>query len=142
VGDTIIREIKFANVDGPKSGNISTAAPVREVCVHHHPSRVDFQQQDGSNISNIVSRDSEGSLLLTFSFEWRHPEVEDGSDRAAELKAKHEEVYFKRQDIVVRFSLINNRSLRKLWRVQSAPYAAWWRRVKYNNWLVHKVEPR
>jgi hypothetical protein len=101
-GDTIIREIKFmTNVDGAKTGNTSTAVPVREVCVHHHPSRVDFQQQDGSNISNIISKDSEGNLLLTFSFEWRHPEVEDGSGKAAELKAKHEEVHFRRQDTVV-----------------------------------------
>lgn len=67
-GNTVTRIATF------KAGLASPDAPerkVREVCVHMAPSRIDFQQEDGSNVSNIVSFGPDNELLMTYSFEWR-----------------------------------------------------------------------
>jgi Domain of unknown function (DUF1857) len=53
---------------------------------------VDFQQPDGTTISNIISDGPSGEpedLFLSYSFEWKHPNVEAGSAQAEELQAKH-----------------------------------------------------
>ncbi|KAK8085525.1 hypothetical protein PG997_006796 [Apiospora hydei] len=78
---TITREVVFkSNPD----------KPVREECVHYAPSRVDFRQQDGSTISNVVSRDGEGELMMTYVFEWRHPEVKEEDESEVEkLRESH-----------------------------------------------------
>lgn len=81
-GDTTIREATFKG--NPK--------PVREVCVHLAPSRVDFKQEDGSNISNIVSKGPDGSLQMTYAFEWRHPDITAGSEEETQLREKYEKL--------------------------------------------------
>ncbi|KAK7932189.1 hypothetical protein PG985_002901 [Apiospora marii] len=65
---TITREVIFKS---------QPDKPVREECVHYAPCRVDFRQEDGSTISNVVSRDPRGELVMTYVFEWRHPGVEE-----------------------------------------------------------------
>jgi hypothetical protein len=53
---------------------------------------VDFEQTDGTTISNIISDGPSGEpedLFLSYSFEWKHPDVEAGSAQATELQAKH-----------------------------------------------------
>jgi hypothetical protein len=37
--------------------------------------RVEFEQPDGSRISNVVSDGASGELYMTYIFEWRHPGV-------------------------------------------------------------------
>lgn len=92
-GNTVVRQATFKAEDNNKETN----DPVKEVCVHLPPSRVDFKQEDESTISNIVSKGPEGDLFMTYSFEWRHPKVEEGSSEEKELKAKYEKV----SDVVV-----------------------------------------
>ncbi|KAK6850661.1 hypothetical protein PG987_000295 [Apiospora arundinis] len=78
---TVVREVVFRS---------QPDKPVREECVHYPPSRVDFRQEDGSTISNVVSRDGEGALMMTYVFEWRHPEVAEGDEkRVEELRESH-----------------------------------------------------
>lgn len=77
---TITREVVFKS---------RPDKPVREECVHYAPSRVDFRQEDGSTISNVVSRDPEGGLMMTYVFEWRHPEVAERSDEGEKLRESH-----------------------------------------------------
>ena len=67
-GATTTREVVFKT---------QPEKPVREECVHYAPSRVDFRQEDGSTISNVVSRDADGALMMTYVFEWRHPDVSE-----------------------------------------------------------------
>ncbi|KAK8158740.1 hypothetical protein IWX90DRAFT_482159 [Phyllosticta citrichinensis] len=55
--------------------------------------KVDFQQPDGSTITNLISTGAGGQddLYLTYIFEWRHPELSaDASDEIAKLQAKHD----------------------------------------------------
>ncbi|RYP03814.1 hypothetical protein DL764_004864 [Monosporascus ibericus] len=80
----VVREVVFTP-DGPRPGG----GTIKEVCVHYPPARVDFQQENGSTITNLVSKGPKGELLMTYSFEWRHPDVEEGSAKAAELKEAH-----------------------------------------------------
>ncbi|KAK1832997.1 DUF1857-domain-containing protein [Podospora conica] len=65
-------------------------APVKEVCAHHPPVRVDFYQPEtGSRIGNYISQGpsgEEGDLFMTFVFEWRHEGVEEGSEEARGLE--------------------------------------------------------
>jgi len=82
---TIVREVQFAPGQGPKAGG----QPVKETCLHFPPCRVDFQQEDGSTISNVVSKGQDGELWMTYVFEWRHAEVQEGSAEAKELEEKH-----------------------------------------------------
>lgn len=85
-GNTVVRQATFRSEDNTKETN----NPVKEVCVHMPPSRVDFQQEDGSTISNIVSKGTEGDLFMTYSFEWRHPKIEEGSQEQTDMRAKYE----------------------------------------------------
>jgi hypothetical protein len=87
-GDTVVREATFAaGTRGP------SATTVREVCVHKAPSRVDFQQEDGSTISNIVSTGPDGELLMTYSFEWKDQKLAEGQTEE-ELRAQYRQVGF------------------------------------------------
>ncbi|KAK7532326.1 uncharacterized protein J3D65DRAFT_636467 [Phyllosticta citribraziliensis] len=66
---------------------------VRERCVAVGGWKVDFQQPDGSTITNLISTGAGGQddLYLTYIFEWRHPELSaDASDEIAKLQAKHD----------------------------------------------------
>ncbi|KAF1987903.1 DUF1857-domain-containing protein [Aulographum hederae CBS 113979] len=77
----ITRVVNFKEGTGPPGD-------VREVCKLMEPCRIDFLQTDGSTISNIVSDGPSGEtsdLMMTYSFEWVHPNIEAGSE---EEKAK------------------------------------------------------
>lgn len=88
-GEKVIREVVFAAKGGPHNSKPGENKPVKETCVHYPPARVDFEQEDGSTISNIVSKGPGGELLMTYSFEWRHPDVAEGSAEAVGLEESH-----------------------------------------------------
>ncbi len=60
--------------------------------VHYAPCRVTFQQEDGSSVMNVISTRPDGELLLSYIFEWRHPDVSAGTEKASQLEAAHWEV--------------------------------------------------
>ncbi|KAI3319728.1 DUF1857-domain-containing protein [Xylariaceae sp. AK1471] len=80
----VTREVKFA----PSTAH-SNGGSVKEVCVHYEPCRVVFQQEDGSTVTNVISKGSEGELYMSYVFEWRHPDVAEGSERASQLEEAH-----------------------------------------------------
>jgi hypothetical protein len=50
---------------------------------------VDFHQPDGAIITNTVSDGpgfSEEELNMTYTFEWRYPDVKEGSEEVEKLK--------------------------------------------------------
>lgn len=59
---------------------------VKEVVTAFEPCRVEFEQPDGSRVSNVVSEGADGELYLTYIFEWRHPELEGEEESATVLK--------------------------------------------------------
>lgn len=72
-GNTILREITFANMQS------------RELITLFAPVKVQFERQDGTGwIDNVIS-DSDGGLLLSFTFGIRFPGIADDSP---EEKAK------------------------------------------------------
>ncbi|KAH7308963.1 hypothetical protein B0I35DRAFT_441096 [Stachybotrys elegans] len=75
-GTTVVREATFQG----------RPSPVREVCEHYEPSRIDFRQPDGAVISNIVSRGSDDALHMTYVFEVRRPDLGEGSEEATDFK--------------------------------------------------------
>ncbi|KAI1475692.1 hypothetical protein K445DRAFT_53523 [Daldinia sp. EC12] len=84
---TVVREVRF--VAGQEPNNGSGGSLVKETCIHYPPCRVDFEQPDGSNISNIVSEGPDGELLMTYAFEWEHPGVKEGSEEAKKLEERN-----------------------------------------------------
>ncbi|CAG8139343.1 unnamed protein product [Penicillium salamii] len=81
----------------PNTGNEITVREVvfvesqrkaQETVEAFEPSRVIFKQQDGSTISNIISEDAHGELFMTYTFEWRHPDVTDEENPALLKKEK------------------------------------------------------
>ncbi|KAJ5201642.1 Protein of unknown function DUF1857 [Penicillium cinerascens] len=48
---------------------------VKETVTAFEKCRVEFEQPDGSRISNVVSEGAGGVLYMTYIFEWRHPGV-------------------------------------------------------------------
>lgn len=55
---------------------------------------MDFFQPDGSTITNTISAGpkgaEEGDLLMTYTFEWLHPEIDAKDHEAvANMKSKH-----------------------------------------------------
>ncbi|XXH02533.1 hypothetical protein Hte_008909 [Hypoxylon texense] len=83
----VVREVRFRAGFEPSAG-AHGGARVRETCAHFAPRRVDFAQPDGSTISNIVSDGPDGALLMTYAFEWRYPDVREGSEEAKALEEK------------------------------------------------------
>jgi hypothetical protein len=43
-----------------------------------------------SRVLNIVSTGPDGELLLTFTFEWDHPEIEEGSPEAVKKQKEYQ----------------------------------------------------
>ncbi|KAI0410018.1 DUF1857-domain-containing protein [Xylaria palmicola] len=80
---------------------------VKEVCVHYSPCRVVFKQEDGSIVTALISKRPDGELLLTYVFEWRHPDVSDGTERASQL----EEAHWKMAKVAVESSIDTTRRL-------------------------------
>ncbi|RKK09512.1 putative urea active transporter 1 [Fusarium oxysporum f. sp. cepae] len=84
VGTKVTRQVTF-----DKEARGSNDTVVKEVVYEFAPTRVDFYQPDGSKIFNIVSVDQGGNLILTFAFEWWHPQVEAESEEAKQLREKY-----------------------------------------------------
>ncbi|CAL3964095.1 unnamed protein product [Diplocarpon coronariae] len=59
---------------------------VKEVVTAYEDIRVEFEQPDGSHVSNVVSEGAEGELYLTYVFEWRHPGIQVEELRALKEK--------------------------------------------------------
>lgn len=81
----------------PASGNQVTVRDVvfvedqrkiRERVTAYEDSRVEFIQENGSTIQNVVSEDENGELYLTFIFDWKHPGVSEGELAALAEKEK------------------------------------------------------
>ncbi|KAF2716639.1 DUF1857-domain-containing protein [Polychaeton citri CBS 116435] len=67
---------------------------VREVCKSYYPTKVDFWQTSGALITNTISDGpglTDDELHMTYTFEWRYPDVEEGSDKHKELMKQHRE---------------------------------------------------
>lgn len=77
-----VREVTFAEGD----------LRPREECVEYEPMKVEFRQQNGSKVENIVSEGSGGELYMTYTFEWLHPELENDSKALAERKEKEKKM--------------------------------------------------
>ncbi|KAJ5473345.1 Protein of unknown function DUF1857 [Penicillium sp. IBT 31633x] len=54
-----------------------TQQTVQETVTAFKPARVDFEQPNGSKISNVISQGAGGELYMTYIFEWRHPGVSE-----------------------------------------------------------------
>lgn len=68
------------------------AHEVREVCKSYYPAKVDFIQPDGAIITNTVSfgAGQDGTeLFMTYTFEWRHADLEEGSEQHKALLTQH-----------------------------------------------------
>ncbi|KAL8784356.1 MAG: hypothetical protein Q9213_004008 [Squamulea squamosa] len=80
-GTELKRRITFAR-DGHPAG----AKDAVETCRMYEPCRVDFVAADGSTITNAVSFGPGGDAYYTYIFEWRHPEINEGSAAAVAQK--------------------------------------------------------
>ena len=61
---------------------------MKEVVTAFKPCRVEFEQPDGSRVSNVVSEGADGELYLTYIFEWRHPGLSKEELKDALVKEK------------------------------------------------------
>ncbi|KAM0250755.1 hypothetical protein ACHAP5_001972 [Fusarium lateritium] len=83
-GTKVFRELRFK--EGTRGDGREL---VKETVYEFEPSRVDFHQPDGSNIFNIVSVDQDGNLVMTYAFEWRHPEIAADDEQVKGLREKY-----------------------------------------------------
>ncbi|KAF2184255.1 DUF1857-domain-containing protein [Zopfia rhizophila CBS 207.26] len=75
------RQVKFKEGQGPKDS-------AREVVRSYEPAWVDFEQDDGTHIRNIVSDGPSGTpsdLHMTYMFEFRLPHIQEGEAAEKEL---------------------------------------------------------
>ncbi|KAG2419499.1 hypothetical protein HFD88_004295 [Aspergillus terreus] len=77
----LTRRITFA-----PGGHPSGKTDAVETCRLFAPTRVDFIAADGSTIINAVSVGVDGNYYYTYIFEWRHPEIAEGSMKEAEAQ--------------------------------------------------------
>ncbi|KAI1119083.1 hypothetical protein F5Y14DRAFT_446292 [Nemania sp. NC0429] len=80
----VTRQVQFIATTAHSNGGW-----VKEVCVHYEPCRVVFNQEDGSTVTNIISKGVDGELIMSYVFEWRHADVAEGSERASQLEQAH-----------------------------------------------------
>ncbi|KAL9089914.1 MAG: hypothetical protein Q9159_002271 [Coniocarpon cinnabarinum] len=80
----VVREAKFTDGNGPPAALMNNGI-ARETCLLHAPNRVDFLQDSGSLVMNIISRGSGGpeDLRMTYAFTWLHPELDPVKDKVA-----------------------------------------------------------
>ncbi|GAB1743073.1 hypothetical protein D0867_05426 [Hortaea werneckii] len=65
---------------------------VKEICKSYYPTKVDFWQPSGALITNTVSDGpglTEHDYNMTYTFEWRYPDVQEGSDEHKRLQKQH-----------------------------------------------------
>ncbi|KAK3314206.1 hypothetical protein B0H66DRAFT_373831 [Apodospora peruviana] len=87
---TVTRHVTFRMPGADKDTD-----PLREVCVEFPPCRVDFLQPDGSKIANYISRGptlEPEDLFMTYIFEWRKPDIVEGSEEARKQEDEHKRV--------------------------------------------------
>lgn len=66
---------------------------MKEVCESFGQQRVEFNQEDGSKVVNLLSVGSEGELCMTYQFDWRHEEIQEGEgEKVEEQRGKHLEM--------------------------------------------------
>nr|XP_023873299.1 uncharacterized protein LOC111985883 [Quercus suber]POE84783.1 hypothetical protein CFP56_79001 [Quercus suber] len=78
----VVRIAHFKGEDG-KPGR-----EMKEVCKSYYPTKVDFHQPNGAVIANIISDGeslTEHDYNLTFTFEWRHPDMIEGGEEHKSL---------------------------------------------------------
>ncbi|CBX91847.1 hypothetical protein LEMA_P045530.1 [Plenodomus lingam JN3] len=97
-GDVVVtREVRFKAGAGPRER-------AREVVRGFWPCWIDFEQQDGSHIRNIISTGSSGSptdLYMTYTFEFKFPDLQRGSDEAHRQLGKLKEMAQKAVDMSI-----------------------------------------
>ncbi len=72
-----------------KSGVINKA---KEVCTIYPPSRVDYSLDNGSSVINIIGSGPSlkpEDLYVTYVFEWKHDDLEEGSAAAKAVEEGH-----------------------------------------------------
>lgn len=79
--EVIVREVLFRE----------SQKLVEEVVTAFEPTRVEFEQPDGSRVSNVISVGAEGELYLTYIFKWRHPEFDGKEEEGEWEKVKEKE---------------------------------------------------
>ncbi|KAK5132606.1 hypothetical protein LTR08_008805 [Meristemomyces frigidus] len=60
----------------------------KEICKSYYPTKVDFWQPTGALITNTISDGpglTEHDYNMTYTFEWRYPDVEEGSEEHQRL---------------------------------------------------------
>ncbi|RMD43914.1 hypothetical protein DV735_g1179, partial [Chaetothyriales sp. CBS 134920] len=79
-----VREVVFANAEMGR---------VTETCIAFYPMKVEFHQNNGSKVQNIISQGAGGSkdLYMTYTFEWQHPELEGKGEATLQEKKVQEE---------------------------------------------------
>ncbi|KAH5053924.1 hypothetical protein HBH96_145940 [Parastagonospora nodorum] len=78
----VTRDVVFKPGVGPKE-------KAREVVRGFGTSWVDFEQEDGSVVKNVISDGADGALYMTYAFEFRFPDLREGS---AEAEAQREKL--------------------------------------------------
>ncbi|KAK4541707.1 hypothetical protein LTR36_007416 [Oleoguttula mirabilis] len=71
-----------------KAMNGHEAHSEKEICKSYYPTKVDFWQPNGALITNTVSDGpglTEHDYNMTYTFEWRYPDVKDGSEEHKRL---------------------------------------------------------
>ena len=73
------RNVVFKEGHGPPG---RAGKPVKEVIKSYEPCKVDFHQEDGTVIQNIITTgvdvDGEESLYLTYVLEYKYPDIPQG----------------------------------------------------------------
>ncbi|KAF2256327.1 DUF1857-domain-containing protein [Trematosphaeria pertusa] len=80
----VTREVKFKEGQGPRS-------EAKEVVRCWADAWVDFAQDDGTHIRNVVSDGPAGDdsdLHMTYMFEFRFPHIQEGTEEAAKEHAR------------------------------------------------------
>ncbi len=87
-GNVVTRLVTF------KPGGMGQA---KEVCTILAPSRVDYHLENGSSVLNVISSGPSGApedLFVTYIFDWKHDDIEEGSAKASEVFENHKKVCF------------------------------------------------
>ncbi|RDW70379.1 hypothetical protein BP5796_08776 [Coleophoma crateriformis] len=83
-GNTVTRQVKFAPGYSNTGKQLAT-----EVCTEYEGVKVNFLQEDGSMIQNIVSEGENGEMFLTYVFEWFRDDVKAGSEEEQKMKTQY-----------------------------------------------------
>lgn len=69
---TVTRDVRFKKGQGPKE-------QAREIVKSYYPAWVEFIQEDGSTVRNIISEGEEG-FCMTYAFEFDLPDLQEGTE--------------------------------------------------------------